>query len=70
MNHRLATMCGRDPEEVGRASSPLELLFDLTFVVAFSVAGSEFAHMISQGHWELGLVGFGFACFSLWQLKQ
>ncbi len=65
MNHRLATMCGRDPEEVGRASSPLELLFDLTFVVAFSVAGSEFAHMISQGHWELGLVGFGFACFSI-----
>jgi low temperature requirement protein LtrA len=27
-------MSGRDPDEAHRVSSPLELLFDLTFVVA------------------------------------
>ena len=31
---RLAVMRGRDPHEHGRASTPLELLFDLTFAIA------------------------------------
>lgn len=34
----------------GRAATPLELLFDLTFVVAFSVAASEFAHLLAADH--------------------
>lgn len=36
-------MRGRDRGE-SRAASPLELLYDLTFVAAFGVAGSELAH--------------------------
>ena len=58
-------MSGRDPHEPHRVSSPLELLFDLTFVVAFGVAASEFAHAMAAGHVVVGLAGFGFAMFAV-----
>ena len=63
--HRLRRMSGRDPHEPHRVSSPLELLFDLTFVVAFGVAASEFAHAMAAGHVGAGLAGFGFAMFAV-----
>lgn len=65
LHHRLTRMAGRDPHESGRVSSPLELLFDLTFAVAFSTAGGEFAHLIASGHIRAGLLGFAFASFSI-----
>jgi low temperature requirement protein LtrA len=34
-------MSGRDPNERHRAATPLELLYDLTFVVAFGVAANS-----------------------------
>lgn len=37
-------MEGRDPHEAHRTATPLELLFDLTFVVAFGIAADELAH--------------------------
>lgn len=43
----------------------MELLFDLTFVVAFSFAGNEVAHAFAQGHWSAGLAGFGFSLFAI-----
>lgn len=58
-------MSGRDPHEPHRAATPLELLFDLTFVVAFGVAASEFAHAMAAGHVGAGLAGFGFAIFAV-----
>jgi low temperature requirement protein LtrA len=57
-------MAGRDPEESHRVATPLELLFDLTFVIAFGVAGSEFAHMLAAGHVWVGLTAFLFATFA------
>lgn len=54
-------MSGRDPAEPHRVATPLELLFDLTFVVAFGVAASELAHLLAEGHIRAGLIGFGFA---------
>ena len=42
--HRLRRMSGRDPHEPHRVATPLELLFDLTFVIAFGVAASQLAH--------------------------
>jgi low temperature requirement protein LtrA len=48
--HRLRQMSGRDPHEPHRVATPLELLFDLTFVIAFGVAASQFAHMLATGH--------------------
>ena len=59
--HGLRVMSGRDPAEAHRVATPLELLFDLTFVVAFGVAASELAHLLAEGHIRAGLIGFGFA---------
>ncbi|WP_037501929.1 low temperature requirement protein A [Solirubrobacter soli] len=63
--HGRRRFSGRDPEEEHRASTPLELLFDLTIVVAFGTAADELAHFIADGHaWE-GVGGFAFACFAV-----
>lgn len=56
-------MRARDPHEHGRTASPLELLYDLTLVVAFGVAGSELAHALAAGHVLSGLAGFAFIQF-------
>ena len=63
--HRLQRMSGRDPHEDHRAATPLELLFDLTFVVAFGVAASEFAHLLAENHVGAGLAGFAFSVFAV-----
>jgi low temperature requirement protein LtrA len=63
--HRLLPMSGRDPDEQHRAATPLELLYDLTFVVAFGAAGNEAAHFVAEGHWRTGLIGFGFGMFAV-----
>jgi low temperature requirement protein LtrA len=63
--HSLRRMTGRDPQEVHRAATPLELLFDLTFVVAFGVASSQTAHLLAEGHVGPALLGFGFALFAI-----
>jgi len=61
----MARMGGRDPHEKHRAATPLELFFDLTFVIAFGVAGSQFAHEIAEAHVGTGLLGFSFAMFAV-----
>ena len=58
-------MTGRDPREVHRAATPLELLYDLTFVVAFGAAGNEAAHFFAEGHWRAGSIGLAFAMFAV-----
>jgi low temperature requirement protein LtrA len=63
--HRLRVMSGRDPDELHRAATPLELLYDLTFVVAFGVASEQFAHLLAEGHFAAGLTGFGLAIFAI-----
>src|SRR4029453_4299158 len=63
--HGLRPMSGRDPMDEHRAATSLELLFDLAFVIAFSVAGSQFAHLIAEGHYRAGLFAFSFAMFAV-----
>ena len=63
--HRIRRMAGRDPHEEHRVATPLELLFDLTFVVAFGIAANEFAHMLSENHVGAGLIAFSFAAFAI-----
>jgi low temperature requirement protein LtrA len=63
--HRVARMSGRDPEESHRASTPLELLFDLTFAVAFGIAADELAHYLAEDHIRTSLLGFGFVAFAI-----
>ncbi|MDW4573186.1 low temperature requirement protein A [Microbacterium sp. M3] len=65
LSHHLGRMTGRDPNEAHRAATPLELLFDLTFVVAFSQISSQTAHLLELGHVSSALIGFAFATFAV-----
>jgi low temperature requirement protein LtrA len=58
-------MTGRDPTEAHRASTPLELFFDLSFVVAVAAGAAELHHGLAEGH--LGtLLGYAFVFFAVW----
>ena len=61
LHHRLRRMSGRDPGQDHRGATPLELLFDLTFVVAFGQAADQLAHYVAEGHFAPALGGFGFS---------
>ncbi|NLU73901.1 low temperature requirement protein A [Streptomyces sp. HNM0575] len=63
--HRLVPVRGRDPEESGRAATPLELLFDLTFVVAVNTAANHFAEMLAEGHPAQAVAAFALAMFAI-----
>jgi low temperature requirement protein LtrA len=65
LSHRAARMTARDPNEANRTATPLELLFDLTFVVAFSQAADQTAHLLELGHIGPALMGFAFATFAV-----
>ncbi len=65
IQHRVRPMTGRDPDEQHRAATPLELLFDLTFVIAFGIAANEFAHLLADNHVGAGLLGFSLATFAV-----
>lgn len=63
--HNIVRMSGRDPHESYRTATPLELIFDLTFVIAFGLAASQLAHALAAGQYGAGLLGFGFASFAI-----
>jgi Predicted membrane protein len=65
LRRRLTPMRGRDPLEGERASTPLELLFDLIFVVAVGTSASRFAEMAAEGHIAKGVLAFLFAMFAI-----
>jgi low temperature requirement protein LtrA len=59
-------MSSRDPDERHRPSSPLELFFDLTFVVAVSEAGSGLQRGLAGGRAESVLLGYPLVFFAIW----
>ena len=63
--HARRRFSGRDPEEEHRTSTPLELLYDLTLVVAFGTSADELAHFVAEGHAWAGIGGFAFAVFAV-----
>lgn len=65
LHHHARRMGGRDPHEAHRSATPLELLFDLTFVISFGFAASRFAHALAEGHYGVALLGFAFASFAI-----
>ncbi|MER9259324.1 low temperature requirement protein A [Mesorhizobium sp. M0619] len=65
LHHHIRRMAGRDPHEAHRVATPLELLFDLTFVTAFSLAAAQLAHALAEGNYAAALIGFGFASFAI-----
>ena len=56
----------RDPAEPHRASTPLELLFDLCFVVAIAFAASELHHAVAEEHLWPQLLSYLMVFFSIW----
>ncbi|MFI6855918.1 low temperature requirement protein A [Streptomyces sp. NPDC050416] len=61
---RRLTARGRD--EAHRAASPLELFFDLCFVVAVAQAGIELVHAVAEGHAGEGILDYAMVFFALW----
>lgn len=56
----------RDPDEEHRAATPLELLFDLCFVVAVAQAAAAYHHELVDGHVVDGVIGFAGGFFAVW----
>jgi low temperature requirement protein LtrA len=60
----LRPVAARDPKENHRVATPLELLFDLIFVVAIAEAGQQLHHAIIENH-------LGSAChITLWFFRS
>jgi low temperature requirement protein LtrA len=59
-------MRARSPQEQHRASTPLELLFDLVFVIAVAQAASALHHGIADGHAAEATLGYAMLFFAIW----
>jgi len=59
-------MRSRDAEESSRVATPLELLFDLTFVAAVALLASEFAHSLADDRAGDGVLGYLMVFFAIW----
>lgn len=62
----LSRMSGRDPKQPHRVASPLELFFDLVFVVAVSQASQNLHHGIVEGHAASATLSFAMIFFAIW----
>ena len=56
----------RDPDELHRSATPLELLFDLSFVVAIAIAASHLHHALGAGHVAHALVAYAQIFVAIW----
>jgi low temperature requirement protein LtrA len=61
-----APLVARSPEEPHRASTPLELLFDLVVVVAVAQAASGLHHALAENHAAAGVVAYAMVFFGIW----
>ncbi|MBT2394191.1 low temperature requirement protein A [Streptomyces sp. ISL-1] len=59
-------MTPRSRDEAHRAATPLELFFDLCFVVAVAQAGVQLVHALAEGHPGAGVIGYGYVFFGVW----
>lgn len=65
LRHRIRPMPGRDPGDRGRSASPLELLYDLTYVIAFGFAAEQLAHHVVAGDVGPAVGVYVFAVFAV-----
>jgi low temperature requirement protein LtrA len=63
---RVLPMRPRDIDEKHRASTPLELLFDLSFVVAVSQAADQLNAALGAGHFHTAIVSYLLVFFAIW----
>jgi low temperature requirement protein LtrA len=61
---RRLTARGRD--EAHRVASPLELFFDLCFVVAIAQAGVQLVHAVVEGQAGHGILNYAMQFFAIW----
>ncbi|MFZ3470898.1 low temperature requirement protein A [Streptomyces sp. 4.24] len=59
-------MTARSRDEGHRAATPLELFFDLCFVVAIAQAGAALVHALAEGHPGTGVISYFFVFFGVW----
>ncbi|MEU5209545.1 low temperature requirement protein A [Streptomyces sp. NPDC020742] len=59
-------MRARRRDEEHRTATPLELFFDLCFVVAVAQAGRQLAHALAEGQWAHGVTGYLMLFFAVW----
>jgi low temperature requirement protein LtrA len=59
-------LVARNPGEADRVSTPLELFFDLCFVVAVSQASAELHHAVSANHSAQGVLNYLLVFFAIW----
>ena len=63
---RIAPMRGRSPHEPHRTATPLELFFDLVFVVAIARASVGLHHGIAEHHFAEGIIRYAMVFFGIW----
>ncbi|WP_369235559.1 low temperature requirement protein A [Streptomyces sp. R21] len=62
----LRPMTARGRSEAHRVASPLELFFDLCFVVAIAQAGIQLVHSVAEGHAGEGILSYAMVFFAIW----
>ncbi|SNX61849.1 low temperature requirement protein LtrA [Streptomyces sp. TLI_55] len=62
----LRRLSARGRDEAHRVASPLELFFDLCFVVAIAQAGVQLVHSIAEGHAGEGILNYAMVFFAIW----
>ncbi|TDT32380.1 low temperature requirement protein LtrA [Streptomyces sp. BK208] len=56
----------RHRHEPHRVATPLELFFDLCFVVAIAQAGVQLVHAVAEGHTGEGVLNYAMVFFAIW----
>ncbi|MFI2434265.1 low temperature requirement protein A [Streptomyces sp. NPDC018693] len=62
----LRRLTARGREEAHRSATPLELFFDLCFVVAIAQAGISLVHAVAEGHAGEGILNYAMVFFAIW----
>ncbi|MFG1647394.1 low temperature requirement protein A [Amycolatopsis sp. NPDC049252] len=65
LRHRLRPMPARDAGDTSRSTAPLELLYDLTYVIAFAGAAEQLAHHLVAGAPLPAIGAYLFAIFAV-----
>ncbi|WP_286253688.1 low temperature requirement protein A [Streptomyces graminofaciens] len=62
----LRKLVSRGRGEEHRVASPLELFFDLCFVVAVAQAGVQLVHSVAEAHAAEGILNYAMVFFAIW----
>ncbi|MEV6200925.1 low temperature requirement protein A [Streptomyces sp. NPDC051771] len=66
MTQPFLPLTARSREEAHRTATPLELFFDLCFVVAVAQAGASLVHAVAEGHAGEGVASYAMVFFAIW----